>query len=45
MPLELTTLVTFQQAMHCIFNDQLGEFIVVPLDDILIYSRTLQDHV
>ena len=46
MPLVLTNaLATFQEAMNDIFQDQLGDFVVVFLDDILIYSRTLQDHV
>ena len=31
---------TFQQLMNDIFRDQLGNFVVVFLDDIMVYSNT-----
>ncbi|GBG77256.1 hypothetical protein CBR_g23584 [Chara braunii] len=36
---------TFQHAMNMIFHDYLDKFIVVYLDDILIFSRTVEEHV
>ena len=36
---------TFMHLMHTIFCEHLDTFIVVFLDDILIYNRTLDDHV
>ncbi|GBG75096.1 hypothetical protein CBR_g19609 [Chara braunii] len=35
---------TFQHAMNRIFHEYLDKFIVVYLDDILIFSRTAQEH-
>ncbi|GBG60677.1 hypothetical protein CBR_g12413 [Chara braunii] len=35
---------TFQRAMNDIFRDILEQYILVYLDDILIYSRTLEEH-
>ncbi|GBG88538.1 hypothetical protein CBR_g48007 [Chara braunii] len=35
---------TFQHAMNRIFHDYLDKFIVVYLDDILIFSRTIEEH-
>ncbi|GBG93288.1 hypothetical protein CBR_g63145 [Chara braunii] len=35
---------TFQHAMNMIFHDYLDKFIVVYLDDILIFSRTVEEH-
>ncbi|GBG91146.1 hypothetical protein CBR_g52027 [Chara braunii] len=35
---------TFQTAMNDIFRDILEEYVLVYLDDILVYSRTLEDH-
>ncbi|GBG69723.1 hypothetical protein CBR_g4554 [Chara braunii] len=36
---------TFQTAMNDIFRDILEEYVLVHLDDILVYSRTLEDHI
>ncbi|GBG66134.1 hypothetical protein CBR_g55478 [Chara braunii] len=36
---------TFQPAMNRIFHDYLDKFIVVYLDDILIFSRSVEEHV
>ena len=35
---------TFQSAMNSLFHDVLDNFVIVYLDDILIYSSTLQQH-
>ena len=35
---------TFQSAMHTLFHDLLDKFVIVYLDDILIYSPTIQLH-
>ncbi|GBG74813.1 hypothetical protein CBR_g19325 [Chara braunii] len=35
---------TFQHTMNRIFHDYLDKFIVVYLDDILIFSRTVEEH-
>ncbi|GBG59063.1 hypothetical protein CBR_g24407 [Chara braunii] len=36
---------TFQHAMNRIFHDYLDKFVVVYLDDILIFSKTIEEHV
>ncbi|GBG67275.1 hypothetical protein CBR_g88564 [Chara braunii] len=36
---------TFQHAMNRIFHDYLDKFVIVYLDDILIFSRTVEEHV
>ncbi|GBG58855.1 hypothetical protein CBR_g254 [Chara braunii] len=45
MPFDLTNVpATFQTAMNDIFRDILKEYVLVYRDDILVYSRTLEDH-
>ncbi|GBG89551.1 hypothetical protein CBR_g49340 [Chara braunii] len=36
---------TFQHAMNRIFHDYLNKFVIVYLDDILIFSKTVEEHV
>ena len=35
---------TFQRPMNTVFEKELNSFILVYLDDILIYSRSIEDH-
>ena len=36
--------VTFQRVMNKVFADNIGRFIAVYLDDILVFSRNLEEH-
>ncbi|GBG74913.1 hypothetical protein CBR_g19427 [Chara braunii] len=46
MPFGLTNgLTTFQGAMTTEFRDMLDRFVLIYLDDILVYSRSLDEHI
>ena len=46
LPFGLTNApATFQSVMNEIFREHIGRFVLVYLDDILVYSRTSQQHV
>ena len=35
---------TFMELMNRVFHDYLDKFIIVFIDDILVYSKTREDH-
>lgn len=46
MPFGLTNApATFQRLMNETFSDGMDEYVVVYLDDLLVFSRTLEDHI
>ena len=45
MPFRLTNaLVAFMDLMNRVFKDYLDKFVIVFIDDILIYSRSREEH-
>ena len=36
---------TFQRMMNSLFKEELDAFVLVYLDDILVFSQTLEDHI
>ena len=46
MPFGVTNApATFQRMMNAVFKEELDTFVLVYLDDILVFSRTLEEHI
>lgn len=46
MPFGLTNApATFCHLMNDVFHDYLDDFVVVYLDDVVVYNRSLEDHI
>ena len=46
MPFGVTNApATFQRMMNALFKEELDAYVLVYLDDILIFSQTLEDHI
>ena len=46
MPFDLGNApATFQKIMNSLFKEELDAFVLVYLDDVLVFSQTLEDHI
>jgi hypothetical protein len=46
MPFKLCdVLLSFTTFMKFIFHEKLNEFVIIYIDDILVYSKTMEEHV
>lgn len=45
MPFKLcNVLLTFTTLMNSIFHEKLNEFVIIYIDDILVYSEIVEEH-